>query len=99
MPASRSVAPVVSSSHCPRGDPSCASVFRPHPVPLDPDPSAGIGDKMSVNPDMNTARPGRTRHYNYRRRRRSNINFNLVEGVRISANHNTTRHTDNRNKT
>jgi hypothetical protein len=100
MPASRSVAPVVSSSSCPWRDPCRASSFRPHPVPLDPDPSAGIGYKMSVNPDMETAWPGRTRHNNnIRRRRRSNIDFNLIEGVRLSTDYYAARHIDNRNKT
>ena len=98
MPVSRSVAPVVSSSSCPRRDPCRASTFRPHPVPLDPDPSASIGYKMSVNPDMDTTRPGRTRHNNNRWRRRSNIDFYLFDGERFAAYHHATRLTDNRNK-
>jgi len=98
VPVSRSVAPSVSFSSCPGWGPDCASAFRSPPVSRSPDPSAGTYDIMPVNPDMDAARSGRTRHYNYRGRRRSNIDFNLLEGERLSTDYHTTRLTDNHNK-
>jgi hypothetical protein len=63
-----------------------------------PVPTTSADNIMAVNPDMKTARPGRWRNDHRRRRRWSDIDFNLIIGVRPSGDHNAAARADNHHK-